>query len=322
MMPVEREFVRPDFVTLGTKLACAEMIRSGTTCFADMYYFEEAVAQATADAGLRALCGQTVLKFPAPDAASFEDALERARAFIERWKGHPLVVPAVAPHAPYTCTDRDPQVVRGARVRVRRAASHPPRRNLVRSGAVTTRARHAGRAVGPQEPAVRCPRAGGALCARGRRGDPDAAGCRRRHRAQPHEQPQAGIGRGAGGEDAGDRRARRHRHRRHRVEQRPRHVRGNAPGGAARQGGERRSHGPAGAAGARDGDLHRRARRPPWRHHRLARTRQARGSHRGRSRSGPPRAALQPRSRRHLRAARLCRQGLRRRAISCATDDG
>ena len=104
MMPVEREFVRPDFVTLGTQLACAEMIRSGTTCFADMYYFEEAVAQATADAGLRALCGQTVLKFPAPDAASFEDALERARAFIERWKGHPLVVPAVAPHAPYTCT--------------------------------------------------------------------------------------------------------------------------------------------------------------------------------------------------------------------------
>src|SRR5438270_10877463 len=53
MMPVERRFVRPDFVALGTKLACAEMIRSGTTCFADMYYFEEAVADATAGAGLR-----------------------------------------------------------------------------------------------------------------------------------------------------------------------------------------------------------------------------------------------------------------------------
>src|SRR5439155_8708492 len=65
MMPVERAFVRPEFVALGTKLACAEMIRSGTTCFADMYYFEESVADATAAAGLRALCAQTVLKFPA-----------------------------------------------------------------------------------------------------------------------------------------------------------------------------------------------------------------------------------------------------------------
>jgi 5-methylthioadenosine/S-adenosylhomocysteine deaminase len=104
MMPVEREFVRPDFVGLGTSLACAEMIRSGTTCFADMYYFEEAVAQAAAAAGVRAVCGQTVLKFPSPDAASYEDSLAYAREFITRWKGHPLIVPSVAPHAPYTCT--------------------------------------------------------------------------------------------------------------------------------------------------------------------------------------------------------------------------
>jgi 5-methylthioadenosine/S-adenosylhomocysteine deaminase len=104
MMPVERAFVRPDFVALGTKLACAEMIRSGTTCFADMYYFEEAVAEAAAAAGLRALCAQTVLKFPSPDAASFEDALARAQDLVTRWKGHPLIRPAVAPHAPYTCT--------------------------------------------------------------------------------------------------------------------------------------------------------------------------------------------------------------------------
>lgn len=104
MMPVEREFVRPDFVALGTRLACAEMIRSGTTCFADMYYFEDSVAEATAASGLRALCAQTVLKFPSPDAASFEDALARAREFIARWNGHELIRPAVAPHAPYTCT--------------------------------------------------------------------------------------------------------------------------------------------------------------------------------------------------------------------------
>ena len=104
MMPVEREFVSPDFVRLGTQLACAELIRTGVTCFADMYYFEEDVAKATADAGLRAVCSQTVLKFPSPDAGSYEDSLIAARDFITRWKGHALITPSVAPHAPYTCT--------------------------------------------------------------------------------------------------------------------------------------------------------------------------------------------------------------------------
>ncbi len=105
MMPVEREFVSPDFVRLGSLLACAELIRSGVTSFADMYYFEEDVAKATSEAGLRAVCSQTVLKFPAPDAVSYEDSLAAARDFIQRWKGHPLIVPSVAPHAPYTCTE-------------------------------------------------------------------------------------------------------------------------------------------------------------------------------------------------------------------------
>ncbi|HNB51497.1 MAG TPA: amidohydrolase [Anaerolineales bacterium] len=104
MMPVEREFVSPDFVRLGTKLACAELIRSGVTMFNDMYYFEEDVAKATAEAGVRAVCGQTVLKFPSPDADSYEESLALARNFIQTWKNHPLIVPAVAPHAPYTCT--------------------------------------------------------------------------------------------------------------------------------------------------------------------------------------------------------------------------
>jgi 5-methylthioadenosine/S-adenosylhomocysteine deaminase len=109
MMPVEREFVSPEFVRLGTQLACAELIRTGVTCFADMYYFEEDVAKATAEAGLRAVCSQTVLKFPTPDAASYEDSLAAARDFIQRWKGHALITPSVAPHAPYTCT---PEILR------------------------------------------------------------------------------------------------------------------------------------------------------------------------------------------------------------------
>ena len=109
MMPVERAFVSPDFVSLGTRLGCAEMIRSGVTCFADMYYFEDAIAEATAAAGMRALCAQTVLRFPTPDATSYEESLARARDFIQRWRDHPLIVPAPAPHAPYTCT---PEILR------------------------------------------------------------------------------------------------------------------------------------------------------------------------------------------------------------------
>ena len=104
MMPVEREFVSPEFCRVGTLIACAEMIRSGVTCFADMYYFEDAVAEATVEAGMRALCSQTVMKFPTPDAASYEDSLALAREFIQHWKGHALILPSVAPHAPYTCT--------------------------------------------------------------------------------------------------------------------------------------------------------------------------------------------------------------------------
>jgi 5-methylthioadenosine/S-adenosylhomocysteine deaminase len=104
MMPVEREFVSPDFVRLGTLIGCAEFIRTGITSFADMYYFEEDVAKATVEAGLRGVLGQTVLKFPSPDANSYEDSLEAAREFIVGWKNHELIVPAVSPHAPFTCT--------------------------------------------------------------------------------------------------------------------------------------------------------------------------------------------------------------------------
>jgi len=104
LMPLEREFVTPDFVRLGTRLACAEMIRSGVTTFADMYYFEEAIAEETDLIGMRALLGQTILIFPAPDASTFEEGLIRCRRFIEKWQDHPLIQPAVAPHAWYTAT--------------------------------------------------------------------------------------------------------------------------------------------------------------------------------------------------------------------------
>ena len=104
VMPTERQFVTPEFCRLGTGLACAEMIRSGITAFADMYYFEADVAAATAAAGLRGVLGQSILKFPTPDAETYEFSMDYAAQFIEEWKDHPLITPAIAPHAPYSTT--------------------------------------------------------------------------------------------------------------------------------------------------------------------------------------------------------------------------
>jgi 5-methylthioadenosine/S-adenosylhomocysteine deaminase len=105
MFPVESRFVDPAFSFKGTLLSCAEMIRGGTTTFVDMYYFEDEVARAVDQAGLRAICGQTIMRLPTPDAASYDEGLERARRFVENWRGHARVTPALAPHAPFTCTD-------------------------------------------------------------------------------------------------------------------------------------------------------------------------------------------------------------------------
>jgi 5-methylthioadenosine/S-adenosylhomocysteine deaminase len=109
MLPVEREFVNEEFCYYGTLLSCAEMIRSGVTCFADTYYFEDEVARAAQEAGLRAVCAETVMKLPTPDATSYDESLEYCRRFIAGWKGHELIMPAVSPHSPYTCT---PEILR------------------------------------------------------------------------------------------------------------------------------------------------------------------------------------------------------------------
>ncbi|OQY20883.1 MAG: amidohydrolase [Anaerolineaceae bacterium 4572_32.1] len=109
MMPVEKAFVDETFCHWGTLLSCAEMIRSGVTCFADMYYHENAVAEAAAEVGMRAICAETVMKWPTPNANSYDEALAYCRRFIAQWKGHPLIIPAVGPHAPYTCT---PEILR------------------------------------------------------------------------------------------------------------------------------------------------------------------------------------------------------------------
>ena len=104
MFPLEARFVTADFVSWGARLACWEMIASGTTTFADGYFFEEAVAQAADEAGLRAVPGQGVLDVPTPDAPNSSAGLARAEAFLEAWRGHPRVIPAVFPHSCYTVT--------------------------------------------------------------------------------------------------------------------------------------------------------------------------------------------------------------------------
>jgi 5-methylthioadenosine/S-adenosylhomocysteine deaminase len=102
IFPAEKATVSPEFVRVGTRLAALEMIQSGTTTFADMYYFEDEIAEETKAAGLRGVLGQSVIRFPVADAPTPEAALSRAEAFLARWKDDPLITPAVAPHAPYT----------------------------------------------------------------------------------------------------------------------------------------------------------------------------------------------------------------------------
>lgn len=101
IFPAEARNVDADFVLWGTRLAALEMIRSGTTTFTDMYFFEEAAAQATQESGMRAVLGEAILDFPTPDSKTPADALAYAERFIKHWQGNALITPAVAPHSTY-----------------------------------------------------------------------------------------------------------------------------------------------------------------------------------------------------------------------------
>ena len=102
IFPAEAKTVTPDFVRAGTRLAVLEMIASGTTTYADMYYFEEEIARVTRDAGLRGVLGQTIIQFPAPDAKTPKEGLARTESFVKEFAADDLIVPAVAPHSMYT----------------------------------------------------------------------------------------------------------------------------------------------------------------------------------------------------------------------------
>ena len=90
-------------VYLGTLLACAEMIMSGTTCFCDMYLFEDAVARAASDAGMRAVVGEVLYDFDSPNYGPIEKGFEYTQKLIDAWRADPLVTIAVEPHSTYLC---------------------------------------------------------------------------------------------------------------------------------------------------------------------------------------------------------------------------
>ncbi len=112
IFPAEAKNVSEDFVRAGTRLGLAEMIRGGTTTFCDMYYFEDAIADETAKAGVRGVLGETVIDFPVADNKTNAEAMTYVEKFISRWKGNQLIIPAVAPHAPYTVSEEHLKAVR------------------------------------------------------------------------------------------------------------------------------------------------------------------------------------------------------------------
>jgi 5-methylthioadenosine/S-adenosylhomocysteine deaminase len=106
IFPAEAHNVNEDFVAHGTRLSVLEMLRGGITTYADMYYFEDVVARVTKEAGMRGVLGETIVDFPAPDNKTPADALAYTQNYLNTWKSDPLITPAVAPHAIYTCSEK------------------------------------------------------------------------------------------------------------------------------------------------------------------------------------------------------------------------
>lgn len=112
IFPAEAKNVTEEFVRAGTRLGLAEMIRGGTTTYCDMYYFEDAIAEETSKAGVRGVLGETVIDFPVADNKTNAEAMAYVEKFVKRWQGDELIVPAIAPHAPYTVSEEHLKAVR------------------------------------------------------------------------------------------------------------------------------------------------------------------------------------------------------------------
>jgi 5-methylthioadenosine/S-adenosylhomocysteine deaminase len=147
MFPIEQRFCSREFVRWGALLACWEMIASGTTTFGDGYFFEEEVARAADEAGLRAVPGQGIFDVPTPDAKTAAEGLARAEKYLSDWSGHPRITPSLCPHSCYTV---GPETFRKVMDLAERfdapiqthLAESPAELTMVREQYATTPARH------------------------------------------------------------------------------------------------------------------------------------------------------------------------------------
>lgn len=112
IFPAEAKNVTEDFVRVGTRLGLAEMIRGGTTTYCDMYYFEDAIADETYKAGMRGVLGETIIDFSVADNKTNAEAMAYVEKFVSHWKGNALIIPAIAPHAPYTVSEDHLKAIR------------------------------------------------------------------------------------------------------------------------------------------------------------------------------------------------------------------
>ena len=261
IFPAEVEFVDPEFVRIGTELACWEMIRGGTTTFVDMYYHPDTIAEVVERCGMRALISATVIGQRSPDAEGAADSIDKGIGFIERWQGrNPRITPIFGPHANYTLDAEQLKATRraaleyGVPISIHMAES-PYEAPVLRRHVwdVEHRDVRVNRLLRGTDD--RCARR---LADRGR--DPDPRAPQGRRHPQPDLEHEDRLRHLARRGDAGGRRSRRAWHRRRGEQQRPRPVGGDA---ARRIPAESGSYGPPCAARdhrAVDGDRRRRAR--------------------------------------------------------------
>lgn len=104
IFPAEAEFSTANNISIATQLAVLEMIKSGTTCFNDMYYFEDEIAQAATKIGIRGVISESLIDYPAPNAKNYKEAYKYTEMLIEKYHNDELIKVAVAAHAPYSCS--------------------------------------------------------------------------------------------------------------------------------------------------------------------------------------------------------------------------
>ncbi len=112
IFPAEAKNVTEEFVRVGTRLGLAEMIRAGTTTYCDMYYFEDAIADETSKAGMRGVLGETLIDLPVADNKTNAEGMAYVESYVKKWQGNALIIPAIAPHAPYTVSEEHLKSIR------------------------------------------------------------------------------------------------------------------------------------------------------------------------------------------------------------------